>query len=88
MDLFFWPYTLPRDLYEPKFTWRQNLVTCFVTFHLFSQVFVELSPVVGVRHVYKVHNDDSAHIAKAQLPGNLCSGHFVDMQRMVFIGGG
>ena len=60
-------HTLAGDLHQTEFLERQNIVASAVLLHVFDHTLIKLLAILGQIHVDKVHHNNSAHIAKAQL---------------------
>lgn len=80
-------HAVTGNLHETEFAERQDVVTGTVALHELFHAVVELLPVVGIVHVDVVDDDDAAHIAQAQLPGNLFGGGHVHLEGGVFLVG-
>ena len=77
-------HALACDLDETKLGGRQDFVLGAVVRHGFDQGVVEFLAMFGFVQVDKVHNDDAAHVAQAQLARNLLGSIEVDLEGVFF----
>lgn len=78
-------YALTRNLHEAEFRERQYGVLGTVALHILAHALVEGLAVLGLGHVYKVHDDYAAHIAKTQLARQFIGGSEVHVESVEFL---
>ena len=60
-------YSLTGNLHQSELRQGEDVVTCAVGLHVLAHALIEDLPVFRLVHVDEVNDDDSAHVAKAQL---------------------
>ena len=58
----------------------------FIAFHFLAKMFVQGFTMFRIYHIDKIHYDNPSHIAKSKLSRNFCCSHFINVQRMLFVG--
>ena len=78
-------HALARDLHEAELAKRQNVVASTVFLHVFTHALIEHLPVFSQVHVNEVDHDDAAHVAQAQLSGQLIGSAEVGFKGVGFL---
>ena len=80
-------YTLAGDLHQSELAKRENVVAGTVVSHHLTHVVVKSLSVLSLSHVDVVDDDDSTHIAQAQLAGDFIGSTKVHIEGVVLLAG-
>src|SRR5690554_618435 len=66
-DVDLWSNPLSGNLYQSKFSWRQDFMLCRIILHFSSKMLIEFASMGSLCHIDEINNNNTTHVSQPEL---------------------